>query len=98
MHKNKTFVTFTYLSFFITYMNCYYQELGWERIHCYYHTGFNNPNLIALKYSPPGKETQIAKITGKKTAEYCGYLRKIVFIRIYICLTKLQKRSSKAQS
>lgn len=67
-------------------MNCYYQELGWERIHCYYHTGFNNPNLIALKYSPPGKETQIAKITGKKTAEYCGYLRKIVFIRIYICL------------
>lgn len=95
MHENKTFLTFTYLGFFVIYMNCYYQgqRIGWERIHCYDHTGYNNLNLIALKYLPPGKETQTAKITGK-IAEYCGYLRKFVFIQIYICLTKLQKRSS----
>lgn len=57
MHENKTFLTFTYISFFITYMNCCYQEqrIGWERIHCSDHTGYNNPDHIALKY-PPGKE------------------------------------------
>lgn len=76
MHENKTFLTFTYISFFITYMNYCYQEerSGWERIHCSDHTGYNNPDLIALKH-PLGKE-MTAKMTGKKTTEYCGYLRK----------------------
>lgn len=92
MHENKTFLTFTYISFFITYMNYCYQEqrTGWESIHCYDHTGFKNPDLIALKH-PPGKETQTAKLTGKKTTEYCGYLRKNLFIQIntiYICKYK----------